>query len=573
MLIKSIRLYYFTYFLSNAILLFSAKVAFFAQGEFMSTTEILLFIAKVLAGTGVFLVGVHLLTQNIEQLATNRIKTLFNKTADKKLLNVGIGTISTALLQSSGVTTVLIVGFVNVGIMTLGQATAMIMGANIGTTITAQIAALSAFPITTYIQVLACIGMLMTILWSNEKVQNIGYILSGFGLVFIGLAIMSDVMAANQHALQGVFETATNPFLLFFIGIISTALVQSSSATTSVIIAMSVAGLSIGTGKNEILYIILGTNIGSCVTALMSSIGASTNAKRASLIHLLFNFLGAIIFFVMLMIWDDFMDVTLKRWFHEPATQIAMFHTFFNVTCTVIFLPMSSLFVKASTLIIKDKHDDVEVTYIDERIMTSSSIAIEQLKKELMLIADMSMNTFETSYIAFCERDTTKATPIQKKVDQINAKSQNLINYLIKVSAQCSQPEESIIADMHNDIGDVLRIVDIADNFVKYTKRTVEKNIEFSEEVKVQLNEMVQKLNIMFSLVKSCVLNNDVSVLSQIDEIEEQVDKAKKMLVEGHIERLNNKHCKPESSGIFINLVSNLERLGDHLTFIAHTVK
>lgn len=573
MLIKSIRLYYFTYFLSNAILLFSAKVAFFAQGEFMSTTEILLFIAKVLAGTGVFLVGVHLLTQNIEQLATNRIKTLFNKTADKKLLNVGIGTISTALLQSSGVTTVLIVGFVNVGIMTLGQATAMIMGANIGTTITAQIAALSAFPITTYIQVLACIGMLMTILWSNEKVQNIGYILAGFGLVFIGLAIMSDVMAANQHALQGVFETATNPFLLFFIGIISTALVQSSSATTSVIIAMSVAGLSIGTGKNEILYIILGTNIGSCVTALMSSIGASTNAKRASLIHLLFNFLGAIIFFVMLMIWDDFMDVTLKRWFHEPATQIAMFHTFFNVTCTVIFLPMSSLFVKASTLIIKDKHDDVEVTYIDERIMTSSSIAIEQLKKELMLIAEMSMNTFETSYIAFCERDTTKATPIQKKVDQINAKSQNLINYLIKVSAQCSQPEESIIADMHNDIGDVLRIVDIADNFVKYTKRTVEKNIEFSEEVKVQLNDMVQKLNIMFSLVKSCVLNNDVSVLSQIDEIEEQVDKAKKMLVEGHIERLNNKHCKPESSGIFINLVSNLERLGDHLTFIAHTVK
>lgn len=573
MLIKSIRLYYFTYFLSNAILLFSAKVAFFAQGEFMSTTEILLFIAKVLAGTGVFLVGVHLLTQNIEQLATNRIKTLFNKTADKKLLNVGIGTISTALLQSSGVTTVLIVGFVNVGIMTLGQATAMIMGANIGTTITAQIAALSAFPITTYIQVLACIGMLMTILWSNEKVQNIGYILAGFGLIFIGLAIMSDVMAANQHALQGVFETATNPFLLFFIGIISTALVQSSSATTSVIIAMSVAGLSIGTGKNEILYIILGTNIGSCVTALMSSIGASTNAKRASLIHLLFNFLGAMIFFVMLMIWDDFMDVTLKRWFHEPATQIAMFHTFFNVTCTVIFLPMSSLFVKASTLIIKDKHDDVEVTYIDERIMTSSSIAIEQLKKELMLIADMSMNTFETSYIAFCERDTTKATPIQKKVDQINAKSQNLINYLIKVSAQCSQPEESIIADMHNDIGDVLRIVDIADNFVKYTKRTVEKNIEFSEEVKVQLNDMVQKLNIMFSLVKSCVLNNDVSVLSQIDEIEEQVDKAKKMLVEGHIERLNNKHCKPESSGIFINLVSNLERLGDHLTFIAHTVK
>ena len=539
----------------------------------MTTTEILLFIAKVLAGTGVFLVGVHLLTQNIEQLATNKIKTLFNRTADKKLLNVGIGTVSTALLQSSGVTTVLVVGFVNVGIMTLGQATAMIMGANIGTTITAQIAALSAFPITTYIQILACIGMLMTILWSNEKVQNIGYILAGLGLVFIGLALMSDAMKANQHALQGVFEAATNPFLLFFIGIISTALVQSSSATTSVIIAMSVAGLSIGTGKNEILYIILGTNIGSCVTALMSSVGASTNAKRAGLIHLLFNVFGSVIFFTMLMIWKDFMDVTFKKWFSEPATQIAMFHTFFNLSCTLIFLPCSSLFVKLATLLIKDKHDENEITYIDDRIMTSSSIAIEQLKKELMLIADMSMNTFETSYKAFCDKDTAKSAYIQKQVDKINAKSQTLINYLIKVSAQCSQPEESTIADMHNDVGDVLRIIDIADNFVKYTKRTVEKNIEFSEEVKIQLNDMIQKLKAMFALVKTCVLNNDASILPQIDEIEEQVDKSKKQLVEGHIERLNNKHCKPESSGIFINLVSNLERLGDHLTFIAHTVK
>ena len=223
----------------------------------MNLQDILFFIVKLIAGTGVFLVGVHLLTENIEQLATNKIKELFGKTAGKKLVNVGIGALATALIQSSGVTTVLIVGFVNIGIITLSQATAMIMGANIGTTITAQIAALSAFPITTYIQVLAGLGILTTMMCRKEKTRQVGFILAGLGLIFVGLSIMSDSMKANRDTIQLIFENVTNPFLLFFLGIALTALVQSSSAITSVIIAMSVAGLRIGTGGNEMLFIIL----------------------------------------------------------------------------------------------------------------------------------------------------------------------------------------------------------------------------------------------------------------------------------------------------------------------------
>ena len=314
-----------------------------------------MFLVMLLSGTGVFLVGVHLLTSNIEQLATGRIKKLFGKTADKRLVNVGIGAATTAIIQSSGVTTVLIVGFVNVGIMSLSQATAMIMGANIGTTITAQIAALSAFPFTTYIQILVFVGIFMSMLTKSDKLKKVGMLVAGLGLVFIGLSMMSDSMESFKTSIQKIFEAVENPFLLFFLGIVLTAIVQSSSATTSIIIAMSVAGLQIGTGGNEVLYFILGTNIGSCVTAIMSSFGAGANAKRASLIHLMFNVFGSIIFFIIFLCFPSFMDMTFKRWFSQSATQIAMFHTFFNVVCTIIFLPFSEVFVKLSKIIIKDK--------------------------------------------------------------------------------------------------------------------------------------------------------------------------------------------------------------------------
>ncbi len=243
----------------------------------MTLGEVLLFIVGLLAGTGVFLVGVHLLTANIEQVATGRLKALFGRTADRRLVNVGVGAAATALIQSSSVTTVLIVGFVNVGAMSLYQATAMIMGANIGTTITAQIAALSAFPVTTYIQVLVFAGIVMFLSCKQDDRKRTGLILAGLGLIFIGLSLMSDSIKANKDAVQGLFQTVTNPLLLLLIGLFLTALVQSSSATTSVVIAMSVAGLTIGTGGNEPLYIILGTNIGSCVTALMSSLSAGRN--------------------------------------------------------------------------------------------------------------------------------------------------------------------------------------------------------------------------------------------------------------------------------------------------------
>lgn len=539
----------------------------------MSFADAILFLVKLLAGTGVFLVGVQLLTTNIEQLATDRIKDLFGKTANQRLVNVGIGAVTTALIQSSGVTTVLIVGFVNVGVMNLYQATAMIMGANIGTTITAQIAALSAFPITDYIEILAFAGIMMTMICKRDGLKKTGSILAGLGLVFIGLALMSDSMKTNRDAIQSLFTVVRNPFLLFFIGIFLTAVVQSSSATTSIVIAMSVAGLTIGTGGNEILYIILGTNIGSCVTALMSSIGAGTNAKRASLIHLLFNTFGSIIFMTLLLAWPSFMKMTFARWFPSAATQIAMFHTFFNTVCTALFLPFTRGFVRLSEWIIRDPKGEnpaTPATFLDDRMLSSASLALVQLERETMRMSDVAMDAFLTSFGAFQRRDVGSLSEVQNRIDETGVINQNILSYLIRLSARSKLSEEAEVAGIHSMAGDVMRIAEIADNFMKYTRREVTNKLVFSDEVRGQLNEMVASIEKLYGLTKHVVLDGDRTLLPELDAEEDKVDAYRKSLIDSHIERLNRGVCQPESSGIFINLVSNLERLGDHLTYIAH---
>ncbi len=539
----------------------------------MTFADTIMFAVRLLAGTGVFLVGVHLLTANIEQLATGRIKSLFGRTADKRIANVGIGAAATAIIQSSGVSTVLIVGFVNVGIVDLYQAAAMIMGANIGTTVTAQIAALSAFPITTYIQVLVFIGIMMSMICKSDNLKKTGMILTGLGLIFIGLALMSDSMKTNHDMIQDVFEAVTDPFLLFLIGIFLTALVQSSSATTSVIIAMSVAGLTIGTGGNEVLYIILGTNIGSCVTALMSSFTAGANAKRTSLIHLMFNTFGSVIFFILLICWPGFMDATFRRWFSSEATQIAMFHTFFNLSCTVIFLPFCRGFVKISELLIKEKKADNVVTYLDERMLSSASLAISQLERETVLLSDTAMKAFRLAYRSFDKKDKSLIDPVHEQINNANSIYHSIVNYLIKLSAQSKLSDEQKISDIHNNVGDIMRIAEIADNFTKYTRRSVDKELIFSESVKKELDAMVNRVEELYALVRKIMEEKDKSLMPQIEQAENDIDAFRKKLIDGHIKRMNSGECRPECSGVYINLVSNLERLGDHLTYIAYTVK
>ena len=540
----------------------------------MNAQTIIMVLIELFAGASVFLVGVKLLSSNIEQLATTGIKDIFNKTANNKIVNVGIGMVTTALVQSSGLTTVLIVGFVNVGMISLAQATAMIMGANIGTTLTAQIAALSAFEFSKYIKIIAFIGILMTMISKKETTKKAGFIITGLGLIFIGLGLMSASLTPLKEEAGDIFTLVTNPFLMFLIGIFLTALVQSSAAITSILISIAAAGLQIGDGGNSVLFIILGTNIGSCVTALMSSFGASPNAKRASLIHLLFNTFGSVIFFIILLIFPGFMDVTFGKWFKETATQIAMFHTFFNVVGTIAFLPFTNVFVKIATFLVKDKPVKEEnITLLDERIIQNTSLAIEQVEKETMRLADIAMQSFRNAYKAFYDKNSDELSETVADISVCDKMSKQITDYLIKVSLNTGFTEEKKINDIHNNIGDIMRIAEIADNFTKYTRHEVEDNLTFSDGVKVELNEMVNRIENLFNLTKEAVLTKNSAVINEIDVVEESIDAMRKHLIDSHIERLNRGECKAENSSIFINLVSNLERLGDHLTYIAYTIK
>lgn len=447
------------------------------------------------------------------------------------------------------------------------------MGANIGTTVTAQVAALSAFPVTTYIQVLAFAGIMMSMACKRDGQKKAGLIFAGLGLIFIGLSRMSDSMESGRPLIQSLFQSVTNPLLLLLAGVLLTALVQSSSAITSVIIAMSVAGLTVGSGGNEVLYIILGTNIGSCVTALLSSATAGAAARRAGLIHLLFNTLGSALFLLLLLCWPGFMETTFQRWFPAAATQIAMFHTFFNVTCTLLFLPFCGLFVRASELLVKERQAPAPTTYLDERMLSSASLAISQLERELLRLSDTAMEAFRDGYRSFREQNCALLMPTQEKIEEAHRIGHSMVNYLIHLSAQSKLADERSISDLHNSVGDVMRIAEIADNFTKYTRRSVDQDLSFSDSVRGELDRMVERIEDLYALTKRAVLEKDAGLLPLIDQAEEDIDAFRKRLIEGHIERLNRGACRPESSGVFINLVSNLERLGDHLTYIACTAE
>lgn len=542
-------------------------------------------VIMMLAACGAFLVGFKLLSENMEKLFGNSLKKLFNKTSDKKLVGVGMGAISTAVVQSSGVTTVMVVGFVNAGIMTLYQAATVIMGANIGTTITAQLAAFSSFDIAPIFISLLFIGVMMEMLSKKDRVRSIGLALAGLGLVFFGLEIMSSAMGGykDSTAVIKMLSSLNNPFLLMAFGIVFTALLQSSSAVTTIIIAMASEGLLIGGGGNAVLFIILGSNIGSCVTALISSIGTSVNAKRASMMHLIFNLTGALFFAILLLIWQEgvvgsyFYQVTFVKWFKEPTTQIAMFHTFFNVTCTVLFLPFTKALVKVSQWIIRDKRQEEkapwELVYMDKRFLTTPSVALGQLKKETFRMADLSMESVRTAFNGFIERDLSVIDRVVESNENIARLGEQISDYLVRTSASgLSFADEKIVSALHNNVGDIARISELADNITKYTKREVKDNLVFSEGINEKLGMMHDKLHGQYDLVKRIVLEGEQGLVEESDKLEEEIDAMRRALVAEHIERLSKGKCRPENNTIFINLVCNMERIGDHLNFIVHSM-
>ncbi len=539
--------------------------------ESLTTMDYVYKVIMLLGGVGAFLLGFKILSDNIEKLANKGLRRILEKATKNRFIGVAIGMIVTAIIQSSSATTVMVVGFVNAGIMNLFQATAMIMGANIGTTITAQIVALKSFDIATFAIGLVFVGVFMDMLSKKEKTKTCGLMLAGLGLVFLALEFMSDSMSFFRELpeVRDLLTSIDNPFLLLLIGVGITALIQSSSAVATIIISMVSVGLSIGSTPNAVLFLMLGTNIGTCVTALLSSVGATTNARRASTIHLLFNVFGTAVFVVMLLLWKNFAVDVLQKAFPEPTTQIAMFHTIFNVVSTLIFLPFIKVFIKLSEIIVRDKKKETRVSYLDERFLNTPSIAVMQATREVAYLGQQAMHALDLSLEGLLKRDSEYKSKVFEIIDNVEECNKNILTYMVKISSkEVSLHDEKKISNLHSVINDFIREAEIADNVVKHTRTMVEKDITFSDEVVQSLYEIKDLLARQFENVERVMIKKDHSVLDNVDKIEDRIDTMRIDLTNGHIKRLEEGKCQPQSSGVFINLISNLERAGDHLNYI-----
>lgn len=541
--------------------------------------QVFLSIIALFAGLGAFLFGFKVLSDNIEKLASDKLRSWFDKTGKSRLAGVGIGAGVTAIIQSSSATTVMVVGFVNVGLMSLFQATTVIMGANIGTTITAHIASMVSIPFIEIITALTVVGVFMDMLSKNEKVKIVGLMLAGLGLVFLGLEYMSLAMSdfADMPVVRNFLQSVDNRFILLLAGAVITAIVQSSSAVTSLVISMAAQGLVIGNPANSgVLFLILGSNIGTCITAILSSIGANTNAKRASLIHLMFNVFGSIVFAIILLCWPAFMNTVLVKLFPDaPATQIAVFHTLFNVVCTCIFLPFTKIFVKIATKVIPERKIDkpvIDTLYLDERFLHTPSIAINQANMAAAHMTELAIESMQIAFDGFLKVDENVKDEVAKINDRVSEMGKKIVEYLIKVSASSDLTfaEEKRISAIHHATGDIIRISELSDNITKYTRNCKRDNLEFSEGVRISLSEMLDKIKLLHQKTMLVFDKKDFTALKEVDAIEDEIDALRKSAVKEHISRLNEGKCNPASSGVFINLVGNLERAADHLTYVAH---
>lgn len=531
-------------------------------------------ILSLLAGSGVFIAGMNMMSGALERTTGRGLKKLLEKIGNNPIIGVGIGAGITALIQSSAATSVMTIGLVNAGVMTLTQAAAIIMGANIGTTVTGLLVSLSSLNISLFTSVLAFIGVMMTF-FKNENVKNIGSILCGLGLVFIGLDLMSASFANEEikSIFINVFSKIDFPLLLILVGILFTAIVQSSSAVTGLVIVMVGQG-ALKTGNA--LFIILGSNIGTCVTALIATIGTSTNAKRAGVIHLLFNIIGTIIFAAIIWPLEDNIVNLLDSLFSGNAEiQIAVFHITFNIVTTILLLPFIKVLVKLASIIVKDKknaNSEVYLKYIDERLLRTPSIAITQVKKEVEYMASIAKTNLSSAMDKLLKNENMDLDQFKSNENQINFMNTEITKFLIKLAPLMNGNNEKIVGSYFHVINDIERIGDHAENMLDISNELTKENGDFSNNGKKDIEKMYEKIKEMYNLSLEIFDEYDVKHLNSLNGLEETVDELKSKFTSEHYVRLSMGDCKVELNSLFISTISNLERVADHLVNIGNSI-
>ena len=537
-------------------------------------------------GVAVMMIGMKIMGASLEKVAGGGMKKMLGRVTTNRFAGVGVGLGVTCIIQSSTATTVMLVGFVNIGLLTLMQATNVIMGANIGTTVTAHIVSLSgigAIDIGAIAAFIGLIGVLISMLVKNKTISNVGDILAGLGLIFVGLEfisvyakkIMFDGTGMPFDWVRLIFQGDHFPLLLILIGIVITALVHSSSTITSLMVVLG--SINVLSFENA-LFLALGSNIGTCITSIMSSIGTSTNAKRTALVHLTFNTFGCLLFLAPLWLLKNDITAIFASISGDVGQQLAIFHTLFNVATTLILLPFVNILVKLvcriipeKTIIEENKH---QLDYIDDRLLNTPPIAVSYTKMEIIKMGTIARENINLATEMLFDPAVNNDQKIRENEEKLNFLNRAITSYLTKlINKELTDTEDKKIGSYYHVVSDLERVGDYAENILEYSLRLRSENQVFSNEAKLELINLVNNINDLYEKAILAFDNRDVALLPAVKEIEEIIDDISESLEGRHIERVKKGACTAQLGSIYLQTVSNLERVADHITNVALSIR
>ncbi|MDU6854759.1 MAG: Na/Pi cotransporter family protein [Clostridiales bacterium] len=531
-----------------------------------------------IGGLGLFLFGMEYMGEGLQKAAGPKMKKLLSILTSNRLLGVLVGAGVTALIQSSSATTVMVVGFVNASLMSLKQAVGVIMGANIGTTITAWIVSLGEWTSFLKPSVLAplciAVGIALIMFAKKQGAKHTGIILFGFGTLFLGLDMMSDAAKPLREleAVKNMFVVlGSNPILGILAGAGVTAIIQSSSASVGILQALALAGL---VPWNPAIYIILGQNIGTCITAILSSIGANINAKRAAAIHFIFNFLGSVIFGILAIVIFTFIAPGLGSQMID-VTQISIVHTIFNVVNTLLLFPFAGSLVYLAEHLVKGKNEvkPGELQHLDERLFETPSFAVENAVKEVVRMGEIAKNNMEVAMQALFEKNRDKVQEVFDTEREINELQNGINQYLVKLSNISLTEKESLrVTNLFHIVSDIERIGDHADNIAELATTMIEDDSKFSDEARKELTRINEMgIQCLETALKAYEVTDD-RLAKKAMVLEDHVDKLESNMRTNHIKRLVQKVCEPMAGIAFLDTLNNIERISDHASNIAQVV-
>ncbi len=536
---------------------------------------------NLIGGLCLFLFGMTLMGQALERRAGNKLKTLLERITANKFAGLMTGLGVTAIIQSSSATTVMVVGFVNSGLMTLRQSINVIMGANIGTTVTAWILSLAGiesssffvrlFKPSSFTPILALVGIVFYMMSKNSKRKDTGMILLGFATLMFGMETMSGAVSGlrNVPEFQQLFLTFTNPILGVLAGAVLTAIIQSSSASVGILQALASTG---AVSYGAAIPIIMGQNIGTCITAILSSIGTTRNAKRAALVHFAFNFMGAAVWLtVFWLVKTIFAPVFLAQ--AASLIGIAVFHSVFNILCTLLMLPFSQVLEHMVCRILPDAKTTEKIQELDERLLGSPALALNQCRQVLGNMAELSIQAFRDSTACVLNYDKVIADRIREAEDNTDHLEDLISTYLLKLTSRHLGDEESVKATEYLKlIGDYERIADHAVNILESAEEIASKNVAFSEDAVAEYRTICAAVTEILNLSFSAFSNEDIEAARKTEPLEEVIDTLKEDLRTRHFLRLQRGECSVAAGFVWSDLLSNLERVSDHCSNISGCV-